>query len=256
MKAVCELIVPLGLGWGHLSEECTCTQTHTHAVTQSIGVTVWVYYSRIRSVNASHSLTWKNQTNATHSKPFVWLKRTLCIRICKDNMICTVSVPLKLRSRNLPLFLPILHFQLLTPSHLHTQPLKPNTLFPPLVSSPGGTLSGNDVMVNVSGFPLTFHAQHHHNYKDTTHTHAAIHVSITSHIIAPASLCMSVWTHTVHNTSVHTCMRTEVSIILLENLSRGLVVYYQRRHIFMLIYYGQNSALVCYFNHFVLLFDM
>lgn len=118
--------------------------------------------------------------------------RTLYICICQDILICTVSVPLKLCSRNLLLFLPILHFQLLTstPSHLHTHPLKPNTLFPPLVSSPGGTLSGNDVMVNVLGFPLTFHAQHHHNYKDTTH--ASIRVSITSHIIAPASLCMSV----------------------------------------------------------------
>lgn len=117
-----------------------------------------------------------------------------------------------------------------TSIYLHTHPLKPNTHFPPLVSSPGGTLSGNDVMVNVSGFPLTFHAQHHHNYKDTTHTHASIHVSITSHIIASASLCMSVWTHTIHNTSVHTYMRTEESIILLQNLACGLVVY-QHRHI-------------------------
>lgn len=109
---------------------------------------------------------------------------TFYICICQDILICTVSVPLKLRSRNCQLLTS-------TPSHLNTHPLKPNTLFPPLVSSPGGTLSGNDVMVNVSGFPLTFHAQHHHNYKDTTYTHASIHVSITSHIIAPASLCMS-----------------------------------------------------------------
>ncbi len=79
-KAVCELIGPLGLGWGHLSEE------HTHIF---IGVTVWVYYRRSRSVNTSRSVILKNQTYATHSKPFVWLKHTLCVCSCQDNLTCT-----------------------------------------------------------------------------------------------------------------------------------------------------------------------
>lgn len=84
-------------------------------------------------------------------------------------------------------------------------PRKPNTHadthFPPC---PGGTLSENDVMVNVSGFPLIFPAQYHRNYTITTHARASVRARgfITSCIIVATSLCMSVWYHKVHNTSV------------------------------------------------------
>lgn len=82
----------------------TQTHTHTHARALTQSHIHWsdsmVYYSRSRSVNTSRSVILRNQTYATCSKPFVWVKHTLCVRICQDNL--TVSVPLTLCSRNLP----------------------------------------------------------------------------------------------------------------------------------------------------------
>lgn len=89
----------------------------------------------------------------------------------------------------------ITHSCYLHPNHLRTRPRKPNTHadthFPPC---PGGTLSENDVMVNVSGFPLISPAQYHRNYRITTHARASVLARgfITSCIIVATSLCMSV----------------------------------------------------------------